>query len=352
MDCSKQNINKPDVSVIVPVYNSQDYLRTTVESILAQSFTNFELLLIDDGSTDDSSVICDHLAEQDCRIRVVHRENKGMCAARNYALSIANGKYVTFCDNDDLYLNDLLKDNFILAEKYEADTVRFLRELQRLENNKEISKSVTTDVGNHLLTKKNIADNYDILRSIGGGVWNGLYRKDFLKKHNILFDESMRSGMEDLDFNLKVYASLEKLYINSKVYYLWIQRDEHSTSRKFTMNYLESLFICARRERRLINNYKISRSLWWKVLTETYIYNIINSFLIPNCPLSWSEKRSILNRFRSDILFDEEISKKDLKVFKKKSKKIYIAFVLFLKRKMNFLYFLIKMQQKLYKQNS
>lgn len=347
MDYNKQSINEPDVSVIVPVYNSQDYLSITVESILAQSFKNFELLLIDDGSTDDSSSICDYLAEQDCRIRVVHRENKGMCAARNYALSIAKGKYVTFCDNDDIYLNDLLRDNYMLAEKYKVDVVRFLRKLQRLENNKEISKSVTYNVGNHFLTKYNISENYNILRSIGGGVWNGLYRKDFLLEYNILFDETMRSGMEDLDFNLKVYSSMDKLYINSKVYYLWIQRDEHSTSRKFTMNYLDSLFKCAHREKSLISNYKISSSLWLKILTETYVYNIINSFLIPNCPLTWNEKDNILNQFRTDILIDEEISKMDLKVFKRKFKKIYVAFILFFKRKMNILYFLIKMQQKI-----
>lgn len=349
---NKQSIERPAISVIVPVYNSQDYLELTVDSILSQSFTNFELLLIDDGSTDDSAKICDNLAEKDNRIRVIHKENGGMCAARNYALSISKGEYVTFCDNDDLYLNDLLKDNYIFAKEYNVDVVRFLRKLQRLENNKEISKSVTHNIGNHFLTRENIGGEYGILRSIGGGVWNGLYRRAFLEKNNILFDESMRSGMEDLDFNLNVYDNLESLYINSKVYYLWIQRNEHSTSRKFTMNYIESLFKCAQREKKFTTHYQISNSSWLKILTDTYVYNIINSFLLPTCPLTWTEKCEILNRFRTDIFFDEKISKLDLKLFKKKSKRVYVAFILFFNRKMDILYFLIKTQQKLHKQNS
>jgi len=342
-----KNIDDPSISIIMPVYNSQEYLRAAVTSILKQSFREFELLLIDDGSTDDSPFICDDLAKNDSRITVIHKENAGMCAARNDALTIAKGKYVTFCDNDDLYLQDLLKDNYMFAEKYNVDVVRFLRELQRLENDTVILKSITRNHGNHLLTKDNFSNNYDILRSIGGGVWNGLYRRDFLKEHNILFDETMRSGMEDLDFNLQVYMNVDRLYINSKVYYLWVQRNEHSTSRKFTMNYVESVFKCANSEKEVIDNYQIPNSVWLKILTETYIYNIYNSFLMSNCSLNWTEKDKILHQFKVDLLNDKDISKMDLKIFKRKSLKIYAVFMFFFKNKMKTLYLLIKLQQKI-----
>lgn len=82
-----KNIDDPSISIIMPVYNSQEYLRAAVTSILKQSFREFELLLIDDGSTDDSPFICDDLAKNDSRITVIHKENAGMCAARNDALT-------------------------------------------------------------------------------------------------------------------------------------------------------------------------------------------------------------------------------------------------------------------------
>lgn len=91
----------PKISVIVPVYNAEKYLHRCIDSILAQTFTDFELLLIDDGSKDSSGAICDEYAEQDPRVRVFHKENGGVSSARNVGLDNAKGEWVTFCDSDD-----------------------------------------------------------------------------------------------------------------------------------------------------------------------------------------------------------------------------------------------------------
>ena len=104
------------ISVIVPVYNTEKYLHRCVDSILAQTFTDFELLLIDDGSTDSSGAICDEYAQKDSRVRVFHKENGGVSSARNLGLDKAKGKWVTFVDSDDwikesflnkLYINEI-----------------------------------------------------------------------------------------------------------------------------------------------------------------------------------------------------------------------------------------------------
>ena len=104
------------ISVIVPVYNTEKYLHRCVDSILAQTFTDFELLLIDDGSTDSSGAICDESAQKDSRVRVFHKENGGVSSARNLGLDKAKGKWVTFVDSDDwikesflnkLYINEI-----------------------------------------------------------------------------------------------------------------------------------------------------------------------------------------------------------------------------------------------------
>ena len=89
------------VSVIIPVYNVQKYLLKCVESVINQTYTNIEIILIDDGSKDTSGKICDEIAEKDQRIRVIHTENRGVSAARNMGLSFAVGEFVTFVDSDD-----------------------------------------------------------------------------------------------------------------------------------------------------------------------------------------------------------------------------------------------------------
>lgn len=91
----------PTISVIVPVYKAEKYIHRCVDSILAQTFTDFELILVDDGSPDNCPVICDEYAAKDCRVRVIHQENGGVSRARNMGLRCANGEYITFVDSDD-----------------------------------------------------------------------------------------------------------------------------------------------------------------------------------------------------------------------------------------------------------
>ncbi len=102
------NMSKPLISVIVPVYNAEKTLRRCVDSILSQTFTEFELLLINDGSKDNSGVICDEYARKDSRIRVFHKENGGVSSARNVGLDNLRGEWVTFVDSDDYVENKYL----------------------------------------------------------------------------------------------------------------------------------------------------------------------------------------------------------------------------------------------------
>ena len=101
-------MNNPKISVIVPVYNAEQYLPHCIDSILAQTFTDFELLLIDDGSKDNSSKICDEYEEKDKRVKVFHKKNGGVSSARNLGLDKAHGEWICFCDSDDC-----LKSNYL-----------------------------------------------------------------------------------------------------------------------------------------------------------------------------------------------------------------------------------------------
>lgn len=105
----------PKVSVIIPVYNTEKYLKDCVESVLHQSFRDFEIILVDDGSTDNSPILCDELCEKDTRIRVIHKRNEGLSMARNDGLAIAKGNYVLFLDSDDFWIN---RDDLDLLVKF------------------------------------------------------------------------------------------------------------------------------------------------------------------------------------------------------------------------------------------
>ena len=98
----------PNISVIVPVYNTEEYLSQCIDSILAQTFVDFELLLIDDGSTDSSGMICDKYADKDTRVIVYHKQNEGVSAARNLGIDNSKGEWITFVDSDDILYPEAL----------------------------------------------------------------------------------------------------------------------------------------------------------------------------------------------------------------------------------------------------
>ena len=117
----------PKISVIMPVYNSEQFLRMAVDSVLNQTFEDFELILVDDGSKDGSGAVCDEYAKKDLRVKVIHQENRGMCFSRNRAMDIACGEYIMFTDNDDECLPGFLSENYALAHQTNADMVKFGR---------------------------------------------------------------------------------------------------------------------------------------------------------------------------------------------------------------------------------
>lgn len=116
--------NVVKLSVIIPVYNVAAYLPTTIESVLAQSFRDFELLLVDNGSTDGSGDICDRYARSDNRIKVIHQENAGVSVARNTGVEEAKGEYIGFTDSDDIIEKDMYEILISLAQRYDADIVQ------------------------------------------------------------------------------------------------------------------------------------------------------------------------------------------------------------------------------------
>ena len=227
------------ISIIMPVYNSEAYLQNCVDSILGQNFDSFELLLIDDGSTDKSPEFCDVIAQEDSRVKVFHKANGGICEARNYGMERAKGEYIAFSDHDDFVLPGFLKDNYRLAKENAADIIKFGRKALYIEG--DVTKR--TDVrrfSKEVLSKLDIKESYLKLRFRNAMtcVWDGLYRREFLIINNLLFDTRYKKGGEDIDFCGRCFAQAKTMVFNDEVYYEHFIRKGYSTSTKRDENRL------------------------------------------------------------------------------------------------------------------
>lgn len=204
----------PTISVIVPVYNAQKYIHRCVDSILAQTFSDFELILVDDGSPDNCGAICDEYAAKDSRIRVIHQENGGVSKARNAALEIMNGEYVAFCDSDDYWLSDFLKQMIACADEYCADMV--LSNYTAVDERDSVLWRKKNDSGLVCVSEENNRVNYIICKVLGKGVgWEvciKLFRSKIIREKQIRFCTTCDNYAEDAGFILQFCLYATRIY--------------------------------------------------------------------------------------------------------------------------------------------
>lgn len=223
----------------MPVYNTGEILRLAVDSIIAQTHKDWELLLIDDGSSDNSSELCDAYGQQDCRIRVFHKKNGGICDSRNYGLERAQGDYVAFCDHDDEYHPRLLEIAIKEAEESGSQIVNYRSQALSDDNMHASSDSNlfsdttlrTTDFRQHIIRA--------ISLKCFGCVWRCLYHRDFLIRTGEKFDTNFKHGGEDLNFNLRVLCHVNKLSFVPTILYTHYIRKSLSTSAKVYLDFYE-----------------------------------------------------------------------------------------------------------------
>lgn len=185
-------MDEVSISVLVPAYNVKQYLPRCLDSILSQTYGNFEVILIDDGSTDGTGVICDTYADRDARIKVFHQENQGISATRNLCLKYASGEYIQFVDSDDWIEPDMLESMYKKAVEQNADIVgcNFVRETSR----GPVSVDFCYDGKTEFLL--------GILKNGWGVLWKLLIKRRLLVENNIAFPKEIDGG-EDFVFVVK-----------------------------------------------------------------------------------------------------------------------------------------------------
>lgn len=250
-------MNNPLISIIVPVYNTGNVLCDTINSILAQTYKNFELILVDDGSTDGSSNVCDEYARKDTRVIVHHKINGGICDARNYGMQEAKGEYIAFCDHDDLFLPILLEKAIETAIKYDADVVKWGRKVLYDNGKPTIILSIDNiEVFNQERIKRGLLDLINKKGFPLSVIWNGIYNKRLIQENKVIFSVNMKHGGEDFDFILKLIPLINNMVIIPNVLYVHFLRKELSTSEKLYDDILNNFFVEVQKVSKLLSHFK------------------------------------------------------------------------------------------------
>lgn len=222
--------SNPEISIIVPVYNVEKYLDRCIQSILNQTFKDFELILVNDGSTDCSSMICDKYEKIDRRIVVIHKENGGLSSARNAGLDIAKAKYIGFVDSDDYINENMYEILYNEAIKNKADIV--ISEFEKVCENKEY---VNNKLGKYKIVNY---ENMEILNQLFKEknlifvvAWNKLYKRGLFD--NLRYEEGKIYEDEFIIHKL-LYKSKRVTLIDFKLYY-YVERKNSITKSKFNV---------------------------------------------------------------------------------------------------------------------
>jgi glycosyltransferase EpsJ len=221
-------------SVIIPIYNCADRLHTSVESILKQSYPDFELILVDDGSQDKSLEVCNTYASSDSRVKVIHQENAGAGPARNNGIQQATGEYLVFCDADDFYELDALDHMAKAIEQYHPDLViGNYREFQYGANGTVVCGVAKNESASYLQGQEAVRGAYMHLRQQGliTAPWTKAYRRQLVVEKQIVFPPLRRC--QDVVFNLNYYEFVQSLCVVDSILYNYQTPDGDTYLNKF-----------------------------------------------------------------------------------------------------------------------
>lgn len=222
------------VSIIIPIYNAEQYLEKCIDSVINQTYKNIEIILIDDYSTDGSLSICEKYAERDCRIVIAQTKGKGVSAARNTGIKIAKGTFIQFLDSDDELVLDAtemllkyIKDSDLCVGNYYINKEKAFSELEMK----------TYDIENYV--KKFILDN--VYEDLGNYPWNKLYRTEIINKMNC-FDENIDLG-EDAVFNLQYLQNIKTIGVTDVCVCIHYERTNSLLTRERSVQELHYMYM-------------------------------------------------------------------------------------------------------------
>ena len=306
------------VSIIIPVYNTGEYLYRCIDSVINQSLKEIEIILIDDGSTDNSGIICDKYKEKDNRVHVIHKINEGVSIARNKGISLAKGNYVGFVDSDDWIESEMYERMIIMANNFNSDIVLCDAKTVYSSDNHEKDTFSSLKESTNIHKDKLSALN---LQEMAGAVWRCIYKRELLLNNNITFPIDLPLS-EDRVFNLHALGSCEKISYLKSAYYNRFVRINSAVSK-----YYPNLFEITNRYRNEVLtvldklwDHHSFKSIYNDQFISLYLLVVYNLFH-QQCPLSYKKKLIEIRKLVNDYEVKEVLSQAKLLNWKERSLK-------------------------------
>ena len=270
--------NRPLISVIVPVYNVENYLRACVDSIIAQTYENLEIILVDDGSPDNCPAICDEYAEKDRRIKVIHKENGGVSSARNYGIDDSKGLYITFIDSDDTVAENWIEGLYETINDYDLSIagITYVNDQNR---------SSSSPVGKEFV---------DLIKnSLFGYACNKLYKKEAIG--DLRFASVQR---EDIIFNLSLFSSGKTYTLVDSHGYYYFQRN-NSLLHEVAIPDIQAIFEFEENiQRSIFDLSETDKSVVYNTVMYSYVTDYIYKLLLSKS-ISAKEKKRLIKEIIS-----------------------------------------------------
>lgn len=302
----------PRVSVILPIYNVRRFLRKGFKQVMAQTYKDYEVLLIDDGATDGCAEICDELAAQHENVFAYHKPNGGLATARNMGFDKARGEFVYIYDVDDGISPRLLEYCVAQMDRTQAEIVMFsFRTIEVALGNRQTEVRLAPEmIESNEALKEAWSERLLYTPNGNGFVWNKFYRRDFLDRYH-LRNNNLRI-QQDEEFNLRVYRHLERVYISPEVlydYYIYEKGNNRSRFIADRFDIYKAVYTAFRGLQHFwklddprIDSYLYKR--FWGNVQQCLIYNMHQ----PRCPWTKAERLKEFHRIASDDVTRETIA--------------------------------------------
>lgn len=289
-------MTKPKVSIVVPIYNVEQYLEQCLDSILAQTLSDIEIILVDDGSKDSSGSICDTYAAKDNRVKVSHQPNSGYGKAVNLGFSQAQGEYLGIIESDDFIKPEMFEKLYLAAVQHDADIVKsnFYRYWSIPTERSEKANLLKRFAKNTAVNAKEYPDLYTTMPT----VWSAIYKTSFIRQHKISFLETPGASYQDAAFTFKVWLYAERAVFLDEAF-LYYRQDNETSSINSKGKVYCVCDECAEVERLLKTDYAGNQQLWQlkdKFKFDKYNWNFWR--------LEDSLRKEFLQQFRKEYLLE------------------------------------------------
>lgn len=316
-------MKKYRISVIIPVYNAEEYIHTCIDSLLNQILKDIEIIIVDDGSTDNSAEILDEYAQIYKNIKVIHQTNQGPAVARNVGLENASGEYIGFVDSDDYVANDFYEILYNTAIKNSIDIV--------ISDYYNVIGDVATHCGNFQIPPQQVIDKQGMKSIIAKAnesrvlwfSWKGIYKTELIKKSNIIYPVELRLGEETI-FCLECFLCASSMYYIDKPFYYYVQTPDSLTRLKYKENLLKQLEDLYFSKKNVYKKYGFNdyvNDLNSYTMKHTLPMLISNEF---NHKISFSERIRVYKKIRNSEMIKDAYKTCSTKLIKSKLKYICI----------------------------